>query len=196
VEDIYPEGGGIPLDRGGSVHWLEGVRELEDEMYKFGEVLYLAWGRGRGGCPAVVSAIARLNVSMSCRRATVSWPVISVKRGDRIFTLRPGTAGAEAARRNWTFCWRNLARREGEEAAEEGAGPADRSSRWCEASWYMRSTATQEVGIARRISWKLEVRSTGRGWCRWSMVLSGGGCGWRSLSNASGGRVLGRLLYF
>jgi hypothetical protein len=26
-------------------------------------------------------------VTMSCRRATVSWPVISVKRGDRIFTL-------------------------------------------------------------------------------------------------------------
>jgi hypothetical protein len=28
VEDIYPEGGGVTLDRGGVVEWLEGVREL------------------------------------------------------------------------------------------------------------------------------------------------------------------------
>jgi hypothetical protein len=30
VDDIYPEGGGVTLDRGGNVHMLEGVRELED----------------------------------------------------------------------------------------------------------------------------------------------------------------------
>jgi hypothetical protein len=105
-----------------------------------------------GACPSGVSAIARLDVNMSCRRETVSRPVISVKRGDRIFTFRPETAGAEASRRNWIFCCRNLACKEGEEAAEEGAGPADRSSRWREAGWYRRPTATQEVGISRRIS--------------------------------------------
>jgi hypothetical protein len=105
-----------------------------------------------GACPAGVNAIARLDVSMSCRRATVSWPVISVKRGDRIFTLRHETAWAEASRRNWIFCCRNLTSGEGEEAAEVGAGPADRSSRWREARWYMRQTATHEVGISRRIS--------------------------------------------
>jgi hypothetical protein len=49
VEDIYAEGGGVTLDRGGNVHRLEGVRELEDELGRFREVLYLAWGSGRGG---------------------------------------------------------------------------------------------------------------------------------------------------
>jgi hypothetical protein len=105
-----------------------------------------------GACPADVSTIARLDVSMFCRRAAVSWPVTSVKRGDRIINLRPEIAGGGAARKNWTFCCRNLATREGEEATKEGAGPADRSSRWREASWYMRPTATQEVGISSRIS--------------------------------------------
>jgi hypothetical protein len=104
-----------------------------------------------GACPADVSAIARLDVSISCRRATVSWPVISLKRGDRIFTRRHEFAGADATRRKWTCCRLNLASREGEEAAEEGAGPADRSSRWREASWYRRPTAMHEVGISRRI---------------------------------------------
>jgi hypothetical protein len=33
------------------------------------------------------------------------------------------------------------------------------------------------------------------GWCRRSMELSGGECGWRSLSIASGGRVLVRLYF-
>jgi hypothetical protein len=127
-----------------------------------------------GACPAGVSARARLDVSMSCRRATVSWPVIPVKRGDRIFTLRPETEGAGAAPRNCTLCCRNLACWEGEEAAEEVAGPADRSSRWREASWYKRPTATQEVGISSRISWKLEVRSTGRG----VVSLVDGAVGW------------------
>jgi hypothetical protein len=73
-------------------------------------------------------------VRRSCRRATISWPVISVNRGERIFTLRPESASAEASRRNWIFCCRSFARNEGEEAAEEGARPADRSSRWREAS--------------------------------------------------------------
>jgi hypothetical protein len=41
--------GGVTLDRGGNVHGLEGVRELENELGRFKEVLYLAWGRGRGG---------------------------------------------------------------------------------------------------------------------------------------------------
>jgi hypothetical protein len=49
VEDIYPEGGGVTLDRGGNVHGFEGVHELEDELGRFREVLYLAWRRGRGG---------------------------------------------------------------------------------------------------------------------------------------------------
>jgi hypothetical protein len=49
VEDIYPEGGWVILDRYGSVHGLEGVRELEDELGGLGEVLYLAWEGVRGG---------------------------------------------------------------------------------------------------------------------------------------------------
>jgi hypothetical protein len=72
VENIYPEGGGFTLDRGGNVHMLEGVRDLEDELGRFMEVLYMAWGGVEGAYPAGVSAIARLNVSMSYRRATVS----------------------------------------------------------------------------------------------------------------------------
>jgi hypothetical protein len=32
VEDIYPEGGGVVLDRDLVVKWFEGVRELEEEM--------------------------------------------------------------------------------------------------------------------------------------------------------------------
>jgi hypothetical protein len=36
VEDIYPEEGGVTLDRGGDVHWLECVRELEEELGRFG----------------------------------------------------------------------------------------------------------------------------------------------------------------
>ena len=59
----------------------------------------LHWGWVVGADPAEVSAYARLEVRRSCRRATVSWPVISVNRGERIFTLRPETAGAEASRR-------------------------------------------------------------------------------------------------
>ena len=39
VEDIHPEGGGVVLDRGGNVHRLEGVRELEDELCRLREVL-------------------------------------------------------------------------------------------------------------------------------------------------------------
>jgi hypothetical protein len=49
VEDIYPEGGGVTLDRDGSVLRLEDVRELEDELGKLTEVMYLARWRGRGG---------------------------------------------------------------------------------------------------------------------------------------------------
>jgi hypothetical protein len=49
VEDIHPEGGGVVLDRGGNVHGLEGVRELEDEHGRFKEVLNPALGVGRGG---------------------------------------------------------------------------------------------------------------------------------------------------
>jgi hypothetical protein len=51
-------------------------------------------------------------------RATVSWPVILVNMGERIFTLRPETAGAEASRRNWIFNCRSFVRREGEEVVE------------------------------------------------------------------------------
>jgi hypothetical protein len=51
VEDIYPGGGGVTLDRDGSVHGLEGVRELKDELGRLMEVLYLARWRGRGGLP-------------------------------------------------------------------------------------------------------------------------------------------------
>jgi hypothetical protein len=81
VEDIHLEGGGVTLDPGGNVYWLEGVRELDDELGRFREVLFWLGGGVEGACPADVSAIARLDVSMSCNRATVSWPVISVKRG-------------------------------------------------------------------------------------------------------------------
>jgi hypothetical protein len=49
VEDIHPEGGGVVLDRGGNVHRLEGVRELEDELGRLREVLNHALGVGRGG---------------------------------------------------------------------------------------------------------------------------------------------------
>jgi hypothetical protein len=49
VEDIYPEGRGVGLDRGGSVQWMEGVRELEDELSRLMEVLDSALGVGRGG---------------------------------------------------------------------------------------------------------------------------------------------------
>jgi hypothetical protein len=35
VEDIYPGGEGVGLDRDGSVQRLEGVRELEDELSWF-----------------------------------------------------------------------------------------------------------------------------------------------------------------
>jgi hypothetical protein len=58
------------------------------------------WGWVVGADPAEVSAIARLEVRRSCRRAIVSWPVISVSWGERIFTLRPEIAVAEASRRN------------------------------------------------------------------------------------------------
>ena len=100
VEDIHPEGGGVVLDRGGNVHWQEGVRELEDELCRLREVLEPALWVGRGADPAEVGACARLDVRRSCRRATVSLPVIPVNRGERIFTLRPETARAEASRRN------------------------------------------------------------------------------------------------
>ena len=36
VEDIYPEGGWVGLDRDGSVQRLEGVRELEGELSLLG----------------------------------------------------------------------------------------------------------------------------------------------------------------
>jgi hypothetical protein len=49
VEDVHPEGGGVVLDRGGNFHWLEGVRELEDEQGRLREVLNPALGVGRGG---------------------------------------------------------------------------------------------------------------------------------------------------
>jgi hypothetical protein len=100
VEDIHPKGGGVVLDRDGNVHGLEGVRELKDEMGMLKEFHNPALGGVVGADPAEVSAIARLEVRRSCRRATVSWPVISVNRGERIFTLWPETAGAEASRRN------------------------------------------------------------------------------------------------
>jgi hypothetical protein len=45
VEDIDREGGGVILDRGGHVHWLEGVRKPE-ELCGFREVLDLD-GMGR-----------------------------------------------------------------------------------------------------------------------------------------------------
>jgi hypothetical protein len=99
VEDIYPKGGVVGLDRGGSVQWLEGVRELEDERSRLREVLDSALGWVVGADPAEVSAIARLKVRRSCRRATLSWPVILGNRGERISTLRPKAAGAEASRR-------------------------------------------------------------------------------------------------
>jgi hypothetical protein len=49
VEDIHPEGGGVVRDWGGNLHWLEGVRELEDELGRLREVLNPALWVGRGG---------------------------------------------------------------------------------------------------------------------------------------------------
>jgi hypothetical protein len=49
VEDIHQEGGGVTLNMGGNVYRLEGVRELEDELGRFREVLYPTRGRGRWG---------------------------------------------------------------------------------------------------------------------------------------------------
>jgi hypothetical protein len=121
-------------------------------------------GKGVVGAePAGTSSTARREVSRSCRRTTVSRAERSVKRGERILMRRPETAGIEAARRNWIFCCLSYASREGEDAAVGGAGPAERSSRCCEASWYMRPTATHEVGMSRRTSGKPDYRSTGRG---------------------------------
>jgi hypothetical protein len=48
VEDIHLEGGGVVLDRGGNVHMLECVCELDDELGRLREVLNLALGVGRG----------------------------------------------------------------------------------------------------------------------------------------------------
>jgi hypothetical protein len=49
VEDIYPEGGGVALDRGGDVHRLDRVRKLEEELDRLGQVFHLAGGRSRLG---------------------------------------------------------------------------------------------------------------------------------------------------
>jgi hypothetical protein len=58
---------------------------------------------------------------------------------------RPESSGGVAARRNWIFCFRSFVSKEGEDMAEGGTGPTERSSRSLEASWYMRPTATQKV---------------------------------------------------
>jgi hypothetical protein len=49
VEDIHREGGGVTLDRGGDVHWMECVLKLEEELDRLGQVLYMEGGRSRGG---------------------------------------------------------------------------------------------------------------------------------------------------
>ena len=49
MEDIYPEGGRVGLERDGSVQRLEGVRELEGELGLLGKVFEFAQGVGRGG---------------------------------------------------------------------------------------------------------------------------------------------------
>ena len=54
--------------------------------------------------PVEVRAVARSEVRRSCSRATVSWPVIPLNTGERIFILRPETPGADAARRKRIFC--------------------------------------------------------------------------------------------
>ena len=105
-----------------------------------------------GAVLAGTSSSARREVSKSCRRAMVYGPERSVKRGERILMRRPETAGTEAARRNWIFCCLSLVSRGGEDAAVGGAGPADRSSRCFEASWYKMPTATQKVGMSWRTS--------------------------------------------
>jgi hypothetical protein len=105
-----------------------------------------------GAVPFGASSIARRAVSSSCKNATVSGPERSVKRGERIFQRRLETAGTEAPRRNCIFCCLILDSRGGEDAALGGARLADRSSRCCEVSWYMRPTATQEVGMSSRTS--------------------------------------------
>jgi hypothetical protein len=192
VEDIYPEGGGVTLDRGGDVHSLDCVRKLEEELDRLGHVLHMAGAGVVGAVPAGTSSTARREVSRSCRRATVSRPERSVKRGERILMRRPETAGIEAARRNWIFCYLSFASKEGEDAAVGGAGQAERSSRCCEASWYRRPTATHEVGMS------IESPVLGRrtwGSCRRTMVQLGGGCDWCSLSIAIGGRARGRLYF-
>jgi hypothetical protein len=49
VENIYPQRGGVALDRSGFVHWLDRVRELEEELDQFKQVFHLAGGWGRQG---------------------------------------------------------------------------------------------------------------------------------------------------
>jgi hypothetical protein len=93
----------------------------------------------RGGgvakaCPAGASSIAMREVRRSYRRQIAYGPERSVKRGERILMRRPEISGGKAARRNWIFCYRSFASKEGEDAAKGGAGPDERSSRCCEAS--------------------------------------------------------------
>jgi hypothetical protein len=152
VEDIYQEGGGVILDRGGNVDWLDRVRKLEEELDRLRQVFHLVGGRLVWAVPVGTNLIDKREARRSGRRATASRPDMSVKRGERILIRLPKTAGIEAARRKWIFCCLSLVRRGGEDAVVRGAGPSERSSRCCEVSWYMRPTATQEVGMSMRIS--------------------------------------------
>jgi hypothetical protein len=100
VEDTYPQGGGVTLDRGGVVHWLERIRELEEELDRFRHVFHLAGGGVDRVVPQGTSSIDRWEVRRSCTRATVSRPDRSVNMGERILSRRPEIAGTEATRRN------------------------------------------------------------------------------------------------
>jgi hypothetical protein len=48
VEDIYPVGGGVVLDRGWVFDWLQGVRKMEEKLGRLREVLDLG-GQGERG---------------------------------------------------------------------------------------------------------------------------------------------------
>jgi hypothetical protein len=82
VEDIYPQGGGVALDQGGDVNWLDRVHELEEELDRFRQVFRLAGGGVVRVVPLGTSSVDIREVRRSCMRATVSRPDILVKRGD------------------------------------------------------------------------------------------------------------------
>jgi hypothetical protein len=61
VEEIYPEGGGVVLDRDMLSYRLESVGDLEEDLCGFGEVLH-AGGLGRGVAAPIGGEFKRLSI--------------------------------------------------------------------------------------------------------------------------------------